>query len=279
MERHHKEDGLQCILSADEIVIFGTGYVAESFWFGLERLDLTAKVSCFAVSDSSEHAEQLHNRPVRPISNVELRPDILVCLAVHSALAEELDRYLSDLIPGQFIWVYPFLYDLIYGKPLIKGVQRQRSELIRKQNSSFNWISVRYMAARDYLCCSVDYELSRETYIKAMSAHCRVATAAERLNNLERLADSMASNGYDDSCPILVDSSLRIIDGLHRIAVASVLKIDSIACDMVMESAAYDVLLGDNNKLPDYMLIKAGLSSMQLRKLAEAKQELIMSIQ
>ena len=274
-DQNNQKDGLQRIIVANEIVIFGTGYVAESFWYGLERMELTSRVSCFVVSETAKEKEQFHSRPVYSLHDAVFYPDMIVCLAVHSTLAEKLLPILNDIIPDRVIWIYPFLHEIIYGKPVKNTIPVDRNELLRKQDSSFNWISVRYLAARDYYYRAEDYKSSSDTYIKAMSAHCSYSTAKERLRNLEKLTDAMLKIGFDYSFPILVDSRHRIIDGLHRIAVASVLNIETIPCNIVPVSEAYDYLLSDRNKLPDPVLYKAGLSSEQIEKLAKAKQELI----
>ena len=264
-------------LAAGEIAVFGTGYVAESFWYGLERYGLTSRVSCFIVSDATGKAAFFHDRPVVSLRDFICRPGTVVCLAVHRALAEELAGTITAAEPGRVIWIYPYLHEMIYGKPSAPAVPVGRKELLLEQDPSFHWLSVRYLAARDYLRHAEAYAQSCEIYLRAMSAHCRPETAEKRLRRLEELADSMAARGFDRACPILIDSKQRIIDGLHRLAVASVLKIDVLFCDIVPASAAYDTLIREQNRLPEAVLIRAGLTEAQMARLADAKRELISS--
>lgn len=275
MDMLYHTDNLLRMLAANEIVIFGTGYVAETFWYGLERLGLTAHVSQFIISDAAAGDRTFHCRPVCSLGEAKVSPDAVLCLAVHGVLAEELSRDLEARMPGHVIWIYPYLHDMIYGEPKERNVPVSRQDILRSQEIGFNWLSVRYLTARDYLCRSAEYPQSRDIYIRAMSAHCMPATAARRLQTLEVLADSIEAHGFDGSYPLLIDESLRVIDGLHRLAVASVLGIDVLPCDIVSVSEAYDILLGSRNRLPDQVLIQAGLSSAQRERIAQAKLELI----
>ena len=268
-------DHLLRMLAANEIVIFGTGYVAETFWYGLGRLGLTARVSRFIITDAADSDRIFHGKPVCSLSEARVSPDAVLCLAVHPVLAEELSRDLEARMPGRVIWIYPYLHDIIYGEPIKRNIPISRQDILRNQEIGFNWLSVRYLAARDYLRRSAEYPQSRDIYIRAMSAHCLPATAARRLQTLEALADSIEARGFDGNYPLLIDESLRVIDGLHRLAVASVLGIDILPCDIVPVSEAYDTLLGSRNTLPDHVLVQTGLSSAQRERLAQAKQELI----
>lgn len=278
MDKALETDSLLHMLAAGEIVIFGTGYVADSFWYGLDRYGLTAHVSCFLVSDPGGRDALFHGKPVFPLHEVELQPGAMVCLAVHGALSEELSRAIEARAPGRVIWIYPYLHRMIYGAPTENGIPVRRTDLVLRQDPASHWLSVRYLAARDYLRRAENYAQSREIYLRAMSAHCRPETAVKRLRRLEELADSMAARGFDRDCPILIDTRYRMIDGLHRLAVASVLEIGTIPCDIVSESPAYDLLLREQNRLPEHVLIRAGLTGAQLARLADAKRELISGV-
>ncbi len=267
-------DTLLHMLTAGEIAVFGTGYVAASFWYALERHGLTPRVSCFVVSDASRQAPFFHDRPVLSLRDFDFRPGTILCLAVHRAVAEEVAGTIASGESGRVIWIYPYLHEMIYGKPAESAVPVSRRELLRKQDPSLHWLTVRYLTARDYLCRADDYAQSCEIYLRAMSAHCRPETALKRLRRLEELADSMASRGFDRACPILIDTRARMIDGLHRLAVASVLRLDVLFCDIVPESEAYDALILDRNKLPEHVLLRAGLTVVQMEQLRRAGREL-----
>ena len=271
-------DSLLHALADAEIVVFGTGYVADSFWYGLERHGLAPQVACFVVTDAAGQAPFFHGRPVMSLRDFDFRPGTVLCLAVHRALAEELADTVAAGTQGRVIWIYPYLHGMIYGDPTASAVPVSRAELLRKQDPASCWISVRYLAARDYLRCADSYAQSCEIYLRAMSAHCRSETAEKRLRRLEELADSMAARGFDRNCPILIDTKYRVIDGLHRLSVASVLKIDTLFCDIVPASEAYDALVQERNKLPEHVLLRAGFTEEQMELLRCAKRELAAGI-
>ncbi len=265
-------------LAGKKLAVFGTGFVAEMFWYALERHGLTEQVLCFAESEPGKPPRRFHGLPILGAEALGQLPEVLICLAVHAALAGELEGRLSALAPGRVVWIYPGLYELLYGVPVRRGVRIPRLELLRSQDADCHWISVRYLAARDYLRRSAEYAESREIYLRAMSAHCSPATAAQRLRGLEALADAAAERGLDECGPLLIDTRYRIIDGLHRLAVACVLEIPALSCDVAAASDIYDVLLGDKNRLPERVLPSLALTPAQRERLRRAKEELKESV-
>ncbi len=261
------------LLKEKKILVFGTGYVAEMFWHALEKQGLTQQVSAFVVSCPEPAGESFHDRPVLAAGSLgpdEGRP---VCIAVHGSLMEKVKNDLQARGIRQIVWVYPFLHELIFGKPF-RYVEMRPGDLLARQDRSDNWIAVRYLAAKDCLRSHDHCPESRELYLRAMSAHCSRDTAQERLEELEKLTESMRTRGFDRNYPILIDERGRIIDGLHRFAAACALGIGQVSCAVVAETDSYDMLFTQMNRLSVSELLHAGITDELLHAAAAAKEEL-----
>ena len=92
---------------------------------------------------------------------------------------------------------------------------------------------------------------------------------------MEILAKSMAEEGFRQDSPVSVDKAGRIIDGLHRIACAAYLQIESVPVVVYPASPVYDRLLTDRNRLPEYVLKMAGFSDEAMTLLRQAQNELL----
>ena len=131
-----------------EFRVFGTGFVAEMFWYALERHGLTDHVRGFLVS-SGKAGAVFHGLPVQIITEGEIILGETVCLAIHEALAGEI-RPLLAVRTDRVYSVYPYLTELCYGKS-IATEEWALQKLLEQQNPTYFWLTVRYAAARDHL--------------------------------------------------------------------------------------------------------------------------------
>lgn len=247
--------------------IYGTGYVAGLFWHALEKYDLTDRICCFAVSQPV--IGQYHGLPVITGEELAANFDCPVLLAVHKSIATELAELLGD----RAIWVYPYLHEMIFGETLQENIRIPCKTLLQKQDKQNNWITFRYMAAKEYM--EGHHGSAEDIYIECMSAHCGMQTALKRFAMMQELADDIKTNGWNDHYPVLIDENGRVIDGLHRIACACAAGIQTITCNVVAASDDFEVVFDDTNRLPDYMLDRLGINEEQMHSLATAKTELI----
>ena len=127
---------------------------------------------------------------------------------------------------------------------------------------------------RDFLEHSADYPDSADLYCRAQMLHCGAATAKKRLKAMETLAESIRSRGLDRNMPILIDTSGRILDGLHRFTAAFYFKIDEIPATVLPTSEHYDQMLNEKNQIPDSILLRAGFSAANMDRIHRAKREL-----
>ena len=261
-------------LRSCDFLIFGTGFVAEMFWFALERHGLTDHVRGFLVS-GGEKTATFHGLPVRTVSGKEPALCRTVCLAVHEALVEEIRPLLIARTERVFP-VYPYLTELCYGTPLASEEWPLR-KLLERQDPSYYWLSVRYAAARSRSFRLDTQALSEELYIRAMAIHSSVPTAQKRLASLKLLINDMAAYGWRKDLPIFALDDGRIIDGLHRTACAACLGIKQVTVTTYSDPSVYDRLLSLQNRLPESVLRENGFSSCEIEFLNQAKNELFRS--
>ena len=252
------------------LTVFGTGYVAETFWYALDRHGLTGSVRCFLVSDGVRAPEIFHDRPVLPLSAAPT-DGTLVCLAVHGALAETLLPVLRAAAPDA-VWVYPFLTELVFGGAL-RREEIPTGAILTRQGKGY-WLAVRYAALRDYLAAAPDYARTRDLYCRCMALHCGEATAQRRSDAMEALADSMARDGFDAAQPLRLTEERRVIDGLHRAACAALLGIGRVPAVIYAASDAFDALFTDRNQLPERFLRDNGFTESERAFLRKARREL-----
>lgn len=257
------------------IVVFGTGFVAERFWQALQRHHLNERISAFLVSKRKEEKQFFHGCPVLEPAEIKKEKELLVCLAVHETVLPEVRNTISPELAERSVWIYPNLWELLFGAPVERNSLIPREILLAKQNPDYNWISVRYMAIRDYLEGSTQFPHSADLYCHAISLHCGMTTAKRRLKALEQLAESIRDRGFDREMPILIDTSGRILDGLHRFASACYFGMVEIPCTVLPESEDYDRMLNEKNRIPDRVLREAGFSEDDLAMLRQAKQEIL----
>lgn len=290
--------------------VFGTGFIASMFKDALETRGLQSYVKGYLVSRPVDQ-QVFDGHAVRASDDASIARGDLVCVAVHESLYDEVAAMLTEQGYDHVMWVYPYLYDLLYGEPLYKGVSMPLERILAAQNPAWYWLAVRSLAMRHVLSHNdadkhsgaskrddadkledaarndagmrddaskrddADAALVRDAYVTAQTLHCSRETAERRYAKLRELCSSMAGSGFDASRPVLMDTNLQIIDGLHRIAAAWVLGMPSVPCDLVRPNEAFDRLLTDRNKMTLGQLERAGLSEEQLALVRREQERMI----
>ena len=260
------------ILRSGDFWVFGAGYVSETFWYALCRHGLSDRVRGFLVSGQPV-SDRLHGQPVRSVSDAEIGPETVVCLAVHEAVT-------GEILP-LFAWktervycAYPCLTELCYGTPAA-AEEWDLYTLLDRQDQANYWLTVRYAAARARLRLPETRPIAEDLYIRAMAIHSSPSTAGRRLEAFGRLMDGMAAEGWSDQSPVFVTADGQIIDGLHRVACAACLGIRHVPARVFPDPSAYDVLLGEKNRLPERILKANGFSREEIEFLNRVKKEML----
>ena len=254
-------------------LVFGTGFVATMFKAALEKAHLRGCVRGYLVSNPTV-GQSFDGLDVCAVNDAELDRSALICIAVHESNLASAQEVLSGAGFDKAFWVYPYLYDLIYGEPLYRNVELPLEMIMRVQNPQHYWLAVRALAARGMLTGEEDV---CDAYIKAQELHCTHSTAQKRYEQFQETLRSLDVCGFDQARPVLVDTNLNIIDGLYRVAAAWVLGIDRIPCNIVRADDAFDVLLTDRNKMTENQLVQAGLNDAQLTSVREIQESMLAS--
>lgn len=254
-------DALTAELEARGCMLFGSGFVAEMFMKGLVARGLGEVVSgCMASNPRSD--ERFHGMVVQRLADVSAAEVDLVCVAVHESSLDVVGAALAEAGFADVAWVYPQLHDLMCGKPIVCDARISLPCILHAQNPDSHWLAVRAMAAKAIEDGESDAD-AIDAYVKAQAAHCSTATAEKRLQQLRGLVRSFREDGFDSAHPVLLDTNLNIIDGLHRIALAWLAGLDAVPCNLVASNGAFAQLFDDRNMLTSAILSELDLSPGQ----------------
>ena len=269
---------LLAVLRRDGAVLYGTGFVARAFFQALSERGLEAGVRSCVVTGAPEG--DFFGRPVVSLAEyaagrsgtAEGSP--LLCLAVHDSVRPELEESLRAAGVERYVWIYPNCQELLWGPVLQDTVRIAPADILKHQDPDQYWITVRYAALRERLAGIGDGPAA-EIYGKAAALFSRRETARARLDSACRLARSVAENGFDESCPIWMDSRYRVIDGLHRLAAALLAGTDAVPCRILAAGERFSRYLPEDNRLTPDAQRRAGLSPEEMTILKETRAMLM----
>lgn len=217
---------LEKILYENKIAIYGAGYVAKQFFESIKKRGLAEKTECFVTS--KEEKSIFCELPVISIDKFSNEERTVICVAVHESIKDEIIDLLERKGYYNYVWIYPFQYQLMLGRPLKKAVRVSLADIVLKEKEYYG-LTIRYLAIEQYYNKN---EIGYEIYVKAWSLSCGIETAQARLDSFIKLIKSWESEGYDESRASSILDNNEIIDGTHRIALAVFEKREYIVCDI-----------------------------------------------
>lgn len=257
------------------LVLYGTGYVANLLRQALEARGAWDCVRACLTTEAPAEGTTFHGVDVlQACTWAEQQHSVgvggdagspLICIAVHESIVASIRAHIAELDLGEAVWAYPFIHELAFGAPVEQGRELSLAELLAAQPADWHWV-----AARACAFAGEDAAIGEGAYLKCMALHCGGQTARKRLEQARSLAADIAEQGFGDA-PILVDEQLRIIDGLHRIALAWIRGERTIRADVFPASDIYDSFFTEDNKLTPAALERAGLTQEE-RALLEGIQ-------
>ncbi|MBR3151072.1 MAG: hypothetical protein IKG70_06730 [Lachnospiraceae bacterium] len=242
--------------------VFGTGYVARMLYRALEKQGLLNNLQAFCRSRTMPGETFLGVPVISAEEAVQSGKPVL--LGIHDGG--------SSTVPhaDRMIRVYPYLKGWLFGEPPKRQQTINTEEIRQKQPEDQYWIAARYAGIEGI---AENDPKKKEIYLRTMSMHCSKETAQRRLESLKLLMSEAEKNGLDPDRPIALDADLRIIDGLHRLAVAAWLNIEEIQADIYPVSDVFTELFGENNRLSEATLRKNGFSDAEIAYLRECKRK------
>ena len=265
---------LHQLLENDPVYLFGTGFVSRMFCeaLGDKRKYLTA---CL-VSVRNPEKEQLFKQSWPEMTVLALSEDPVleknapVLLAVHESLKEEVGEILEQNGFSNLFWIYPNVHDLVFDE-IIEETLLPVADILNHQPENEFWIETRYLAIKDYFESKIE---DRNLYEKGMRLFSNPDTVKARAQQVGVLAESMKAYGFLKEYPVLLDEQYRMIDGLHRLSLASYLGMKEIPCRIVRSSAQYEKIIPDNVRETDCVLKESGFSGSDFELLYKARKEM-----
>ena len=212
-------------IGKNKIAIYGTGYVAQRFYETLVRNDLESHLLFFITSSGGENTKGYE---VLSINDSRIKKDILILIAVHEAVKDEIVKELEERGYFNYIWIYPELYELILGNPIKKSVRIPVKNIWQSNRDNY-CMAVRYLAIDNY------YKKNTYGYFiykMSMSLYNNTDTSEKRLQQFIALIQSWEKIGYNGNNKILISDNYGYIDGAHRISLASYFRQEYILCDI-----------------------------------------------
>ncbi len=258
-------------LSESRIAIYGTGYAADNFYRALQIRGLERKAICFAQTCTDEEKRTFKGLPVMSLDELSKTEDVLICLAVHEAIRDEIVKSFSERQIDNYVWVHPNIFELALGCPVKRGADIKVRDIIRNQGRNNYYFAVRYLAIGNY------FERNNygfDLYLKVLKLQCEDVTAEKRLTKFRELIANWVKYGYKEESSILLDEKYRLIDGTHRTTLAFYLKQEYIKADVFPASDHYYEVAKESDFLPADLLKKSGFKQEEINLMEAAQIEI-----
>ena len=205
------------IVNNSNVMIYGAGIVGKRFYKKLAELGIEKNVMGFVVSDGEDSGSECEGLPIFCIGSVEKACDknALMCIAVHDIYLDMIIKKLKSYGFMNYVWVYPFQFEMMLGVPLEDGVGVPIGKIWDANRPNYH-IVARYAAIEQYYGKN---DRGYDAYVNVMSAYNGASTSKERL---KRFIESIKF--YEKESPqineinnrILLREDGLIIDGNHR---------------------------------------------------------------
>ena len=251
------------LISEKKILIYGAGYVALNFMEALKRNGFEKQIQGFVVSQEPETPKFIESYSVKSINQVMINDEMIVCIAVHEALKEEIEAVLLQKGVSIYIWIYPFLYSLYLGKPVKEGEWIDTGKFLPVEEDRYG-LMVRWAAIADYYS---NFPGGFDLYKKAMAMHGTKDAVKARADRFLKLIRDWDSMGYNAQWQISINRDYEIIDGEHRVALAIYHRLPQIKCRIYEGENMH----GEKVLMTKKALLEGGLTPEEINLLDEIK--------
>lgn len=269
MESNITIKDLITLLSENKIVIYGTGHVSRKFLCALKKYELEKNILYFAVSPGEKINQKVEGIHVQTISSF-CNQNIIVCIAVHEALRDEIICILERMNIKKYIWIYPFLYELLLGCPIKRGTEIDLKNIIQACKGTYE-LAVRYIAIDEYFGKN---KIGYNIYKKALLLSSGKRAVDNRLQKFYDLIHNWEMFGYDSCHHIMINSKYEIVDGAHRVATARYFGQEKIMCDIFSSELSMEDLHGEGAILTESILRKGGFFDEEIELLKKVNKSL-----
>lgn len=259
------------LINNKDIAIYGKGFVAETFYAILKMRGIEKKVKYFIVTDEEKANGTIHGIPIKSIKDIVNEKEILICIAVHEVIKDDIEKILIGMNINNFVWIHPYIVELALGEMIEHHKKIEISKLIQQEPYDNYALAVRFIAIENYYNKN---DIGYDIYVKVFSQHCEVETARNRLKRFISLIADWDKNGYRDENDILIDENYRRVEGIHRLALACYHRMKYIYCNIYPYSDNYDVIMKGGSDLSMRLLQNANLNLLELNAIERANMKL-----
>ncbi|MCI8550026.1 MAG: hypothetical protein HFI68_05440 [Lachnospiraceae bacterium] len=250
-----------------EIIVYGTGYVARKFYKAMEKKGLRRQICCFVRSGHVKEGEVFEGIPVFRFSDVAIGENTFICLAVHEAILGEIEDTVRQRT-REYLWVYPYLYEMMFGEPEQKAVEIPVKALLEKFSGDFR-LGIRLAAIGQQRGLN---DWGFDVYIRAQMIYCGQATAKERLEQFRRLIAGWEEDGYKKDYPLSLNRSFGVIDGNHRLSMAVYAGQKTICGNIYPTDLSIEEIHGYETMQSEELLRQNGFTVQEIQKLEEIQR-------
>lgn len=255
-------------LKEKKIIIYGTGHVARKFYKALRAQGLQEQFRYFVRTCDVSDDELFEGIQVRCFEEAELDEDTIICLAVHESIRNEIEETVR-IRTRQYIWIYPFLYELMFGKPEQKCVEVPIAVLLDDFQKDLR-LGVR-LAAIEAQDGTAPY--GSDYYVRAQQIHCSKETAVQRLKQFQRLINEWKQTGCRKDCLLTFNRNYGVIDGNHRLAMAIYTGQETICGDIYPTDLSVEDIHGCEPMLTKGLLMQYGFLEGEIKKLEKIQNK------
>lgn len=240
-----KKSEILKVLEGNRIIIYGAGYMAKMFYKALSKSGIDRNVEFFVVSSKHKKTKTLYGTEIKTIDEIKIDSNVLICVAVHEMLKDEIQEILKQKRLINYVWISPEICaELFFDVPYKRNVKVSVNKICQENIYS---ILVRYLAIENYFGKN---NYGYEIYTKVQGKLFGEAAAGRRLLSFCKLINDWKSKGCVLDTNILLDKNFEILDGAHRIALARYYQMEEINCDI------YDCTLHSSEWREDKLFLK-----------------------
>lgn len=256
------------MLKGKKIIIYGTGHVARKFYRALLKHGIQEQIQYFVRTRDVGHDELFEGMPVRCFEEMDFDEKTIICLAVHESIRDELEKSVQEKT-DQYIWIYPFLYRLMFGKPEQEHVEVPVTALLKDFHKDLR-LGTRLAAIEEQDGIS---SYGFDYYVRAQQMHCSRNTAVQRLKQFQRLIDEWKQTGCRKDCLLTFNRNYGVIDGNHRLAMAIYTGQETICGDIYPTDLPVQDIHGCEPMLTKEMLMQHGFEKDEVKKLQNIQKK------
>lgn len=255
----------------DKFIIFGHGYVAKRFTEIVENKELQQNFLGYMVSKPEENYDKEMDVPIYSKEWIADKHNVIVCVAVHESLKDEIINDLMKIQPdNEYIWIYPYLYELVLDVPVVQNVWIDVDDIVKKTSIGY-FMAVKYLAIEQYMGkCNNGYEI----YLKAQSLYSNSYTAKKRLGQFKDLIKNWVGGGYDENFIIKLNRNYEILDGSHRTSLARYFNVEKVKCDVFQTDISLLELQGNIASLTKEVLYRGDFTESEIEQIESAQYKM-----